>query len=287
MQSVIGRKYKVEITTPDEKIYFSEFEELLAPVELDTIYSEIESRESFFHYYDLFGLQFFLDTKTAIKDTNYFLWRLESTFEYNSSYRISHIFNGTLEPCTNRDTLYTCWKTDIVGEIFTSNTINLSQAKILRYPLIYVSTEERDLSVMYSLLVKQYTISEEVYNFWHSIDDLNSDQGALHSSLPYQIRGNILCEQNIDEPVLGYFMVAGLSEKRIFVERPRLTFHYWTCYLTIVDFENMNYLAWAPPNVWPLYVTTSVNGGMALPHQDCIDCTRKGGVAFKPEYWIE
>ncbi len=287
IQGVVGRKYKIQIKTPDNKIYSSDFEKLIAAVEIDSVYANIEYRQSLNLPYDLVGLQFYVDTKLATTDTNYYMWRLESTYEFNSSFLISHIYDGVLKPNYNCDTLYTCWKTDVLGDIIVSNTVNLSEPKITGFPLNYVSTEDRDLSIRYSLLVKQFTITEKVYDFWHRIEDLNSGQGALFSSLPYQIRGNIHCETDEEEPVLGYFMAAGISEKRIFVDRPELVFHYWQCYLTRADYEAFGYIRWTGPEIWPLYVTTSISGRKALPHQDCIDCTRKGGTVSMPEFWIE
>ncbi len=287
IQGVVGRKYKIQIKTPDNKTYSSDFEELLAAVEIDSVYANVEYQQSMFHHYDLAGLQFYVDTKLAATDANYYLWRLESTYEYNSSFLINYIFDGALKPNYNRDTLFTCWRTDVLTDILVSNTVDLSEPKIIGFPLNYVSTEDRDLSIKYSLLVKQFTITEKVYNFWHRIEDLNSEQGSLFSSLPYQICGNVHCENDEEEPVLGYFMAAGISEKRIFVDRPELVFHYWECVLTLADFEAFAYIRWTGPEIWPLYVTTSNNGAKALPHQDCVDCTRKGGTVDKPEFWIE
>jgi len=38
------------------------------------------------------------------------------------------------------------------------------------------------------------------------------------------VRGNVNNIADIEEPVLGYFMVAGVSEKRIYTDRPKLLF---------------------------------------------------------------
>ncbi len=288
IRGVIGRKYKIQITTPDNKIYFSDFEELFASVEIDSVYTNIEYQQNMFHPYDLVGLQFYLDTKIAERDTNYFLWQLESTYEYNSSYLISYIYDKYyLKPLENRDTLFTCWKTDILPEILVSNTVNLTEPKVNAFPLNYVTTEDRELSIKYSLLVKQLTITENAYKYWGSLEEINSEQGNLFASLPYQVRGNMHCETNEEEHILGYFMAAGIKEKRIFVDRPELDFHYWECYLTKRDFEAYGYIRWTPSSSWPLYVVTSPNGSQALPHQDCVDCTRKGGTVDMPEFWTE
>lgn len=287
IQGVVGRKYKLKITTQNGKVYFSDYEEILPSVEIDSFYSKIEYHENLHTEYDLVGLQFYVDTKYAENENNYFMWKLENTFEYNSSFLISHIFEGHFEEFTNSDSLYTCWKTETLKDIYVSNTANLAQAQIIEFPLNYVSSEDRKLSVKYSLLVKQLSINKNAYEFWHRIDELNSEQEALYASLPYQIRGNITCDSDPEEVVLGYFMTASVSEKRIFVDRPDIDFHYNVCTLTEADFERIGWIYYTGPAYWPIYITTSIDGAMAQPNQYCIDCTKKGGSATKPEFWVE
>ena len=92
-----------------------------------------------------------------------------------------------------------------------------------------------------------------------------------------------------DEPVLGYFMVAGHAQRRIFVNRPPATipFYYPICELGDGDFDAYKYIRWTDHNTWPLYVTEDITGANALPPQKCIDCTKKGGSIIKPEFWLD
>ena len=288
IQGIVGRKYKIHIKTPGNKTYSSDFEEIIPCIEIDTVYSNVEYRQYISVPYDLVGLQFYLNTKRATKEKNYFLWKLESTYEYNSSFLITHIYNNfNMKPFYNCDSLFTCWKTEDLGEMYIASTVDLSEPQIIGFPLNYVSTEDRQLSVKYSLLIKQLTITEKIYDFWHNIDELNADQGALFSSLPYQIRGNIYCENDSEEPILGYFMATSISQKRIFVERPILDFNYYQCILSAADFDRIKYIRLVDQRTWPIYVTSSTTGIKAHPHQDCIDCTRKGGTLNMPEFWID
>jgi len=287
-QSVVGRKYKIQIITPDDKMYSSDFEELLAPVGIDSLYAKVETKESIFHDYDLQGLQFYIDSELVSQDTTFLMYRLESTYKFNSSFIIVYSFDGVRKPVYNTDTLFTCWKTENLQEIYLSNTIDLTEARIFNFPINYVSTEDRSLSIKYSLLVKQMCISKKAYDYWYSVDELNAEQGTFYSSLPYQIRGNIFNENDENELVLGYFMATGISEKRIFIERPILDFHYIQCIITPNLYEAWGMVHWLPPSFWPLFATIDFsNGRIALPHQNCVNCTKKGGYLNKPEFWID
>ncbi len=94
-----------------------------------------------------------------------------------------------------------------------------------------------------------------------------------------------------DEPVLGYFIVAGISQKRIFIDRPKeLSFYYNTACFLITD--DLTTVLWTlPREEWPVYLTAKFGEftpSPALPsRQRCIDCTENGGVLTTPKFWEE
>ncbi|RLD45961.1 MAG: hypothetical protein DRI88_08155, partial [Bacteroidetes bacterium] len=107
---------------------------------------------------------------------------------------------------------------------------------------------------------------------------------------PYQIKGNVHNVDNGEDVLLGYFLVAGVSEKRIFVNRPLSTeveFYYGICVLNDRDYDAYRALGWTGPAVWPLYVTTDSDNRRALPDQRCMDCRLKGGTIEKPDFWTD
>jgi len=288
MQGIVGRKYRIEIATSDSNNYLSPYVEMKEPVELDSVYAIIASKPSQELPHDLVGYQFYLDTKLSATNQNYFMWDLMATYQYKADFKIKYIFEGTLKPFINSDSLLTCWRTKKIQEIFTSETGDLSSPVINGFPLHFVSTETRDLSIRYSLLVKQYTLDSADYQFWNSVRKQNENQGGLYASQPYQIRGNVFNPDNQSEPVLGNFTVASIFEKRIFVNRPwSLTMYYPVCEITEGDIENFSSIFLYPPQSWPVYATRSKDGAAALPAQKCMDCTKSGGTIEKPTYWVE
>ena len=90
--------------------------------------------------------------------------------------------------------------------------------------------------------------------------------------------------------VMGYFLVAGHTSKRIFVDKPLLDFHYLReCALVTEDLGTMFLLL---RHEWPLYLTQTVNDQgfliLGLPSRKrCTDCTADGGVLEEPDFWIE
>ena len=289
IQGTIGRKYKLEIHTPDSKTYESSYKELKAPVGINSVYAEIEYHRDEHYDYELVGYQFYLDTELAEQDSNFYLWRADATYQYQSDFTIRWYYDGQLKWFHGPDSLYNCWSTYRVGKIFTQSTQSMSTPKIDRYALHYVNTQSRQLSVRYSLLTKQYTIDKEAYEFWSGVGEQNADQESLYTLQPYQISSNVKNIENENDPVLGYFLVAGAAEKRIFVDRPLypIPLRYSVCEVGEGDFHAYGQLAMADPVFYPIYAIETNGGRRAVPNQSCVDCRLKGGTITKPDFWID
>lgn len=287
MQGEVGKSYKIRINTPNETIYESGFEELHASEKIASVYAKIEFRQDENYPYNLTGYQFYIDTELAKQDTNYYLWRLEATYHYQSDYTIRWIFDGQLHWFHGPDSLFNCWSTYFVDDFYSMSTKGLSSPKILAYPLNFVNTETRQLSVKYSLFVKQYTLNENAFLFWDALREQNAGASSLYTNQPYQIRGNVHNIDDPNEPVLGYFLVAGLDEKRIFVDRPKhpVNFNYSVCTLSVRDFQAYGEMYRADPVEYPFYAIETNGGRRATPHKACTDCREKGGTITKPDFW--
>jgi hypothetical protein len=282
IRGITGRQYRIRISTPAGKTYSSPYQKLLAPVGIDSVYTEVEYHETADLYHDLAGLQFYVDTYRAESDSNYYLWQLEETFQFYSDFYIDYLFMGYFEQFSNRDSVHTCWTTQNVYEFFTASTLNLTDPILVKFPLHYVDTETRRLQVKYSLLVHQFTIDADAYTFYDQIRNLMVDEGSLYTKQPYQITGNVSNQDDPKEPVLGYFLVGGVDEKRIFVKRPiEVPFYFPVCTL-ITD---MRSLFGMPKYEWPIYVTDNAAGERGYASDACFDCTLNNGILEEPDFW--
>ncbi|MBI9033667.1 MAG: DUF4249 domain-containing protein [Bacteroidales bacterium] len=285
IQGVVGRKYKIEIITREGTSFESGFEELKVPSNIKQVYAEIETKQLINEPQLLEGYQFYIDTEKSMSPDNYYLWKLYETYKFNSDFKIYYVFEGRLKPVYNTDTLYTCWKTNDIKDIFTYSTSGLDQTGISNIPLNYVSTNTKRLTQKYSLLTEQLTITKQAFDYWSSLKKQNSDQGNLYAQQPYQIKGNIKNTENPDEPVLGYFMAASVVKNRIFVDPPEgVFFHLGEC---TPDDDIMMVLYSTPASDWPIYLTMMPGGGIAYAAQSCLDCTNTGGELDKPDFWPE
>lgn len=289
---VAGRQYRLEINSPDGKTYHSSYEKMPEPVAIDSVYFEVEYTQINSYPYDLPGYRFYIDAEAATNDSSYFMWQLEETYRYESDYKIFFsYYDRILHQVKDHDTLKTCWKTENVTGFYLMSTAALQVPELTHFPLHYVPTDNRKLSVRYSLFTKQFSLTESAYKYWKSTTEQNTESGDIYTRQLYQIRGNITNVADNTESVFGYFYAAGIDNKRIFVNRPQtpVKMYYSQCALNATDYElyGWMFLGPAPPASNPLYVTEDANGQRALPGQECLDCLLRGGTTEKPEFWID
>ena len=287
MKGVVGNEYSLSIFTPEGKEYQSDFQELKELVDLESVYVDSTNLLDIDYPFGLPGYQFYIDTKTAPTQENYFLWSMTETFEYDIDYELYAVqtrFGDFIYNNPRYDTLETCWKTQKVNYIFTGRTTNLSISQITNQPLHFVSTESKKLTKRYSVLIQQYTIGENAYNYWQGIEEQSSNENFLVTSQPYTIKGNIENISNKEELVLGYFTVASVSQKRIFVGKPNDPFYYTTCAVitdrSAISEYKRNHRA-------PYFWVEVEQGTVGIINKYCIDCRNEGGSLEKPDFWID
>jgi len=282
----IGTQYKVKITTADGENYESEFDELLSPSpSIDSIYYEIETRETYNPDNPLNGIQFYLDLNAPDDFSRNYRWELEETWEYEAKYRIQYYYDGDIHSIQDPFFLFRCWRTDPIQQIYTSTTRYLSSNTISKFPLHYVSGLTNRLKIKYSLLVKQYSLSNEAYDYWLQIQKQSQESGGLYETQPAYI-GNISNINDNKEVVLGFFNASSVTEKRIFVSEP-FNFKIWdaNCDLSII----VNTRRLSRYTLYPLYMISLSSMGVGPPYGVgrgiCFDCTASGGKTQKPDFW--
>ncbi len=284
IQGQIDKSYKLLISTPEDKEYESTFELLKDIVEIEDVFAEVENHENGNVYLPEIGYQFYVNTQETTLDTNFYLWKLESTYHYQSDYFIHWYYTDRLFQFNPIDSLFNCWKTSKINTFYTFNTSSINSNQLKKYPLNYVNTQTKRLTIRYSLLVNQHTISKQAWKYWSTLEEQKSEQGTLYSNQPYQIKGNLININDIEEQVLGYFMVSSVHSKRIFVDRINEQFYYSFCTFNDGWIEAMSGLYWGGPFEDPQWVTL-VDDQRGVAHAGCVDCREKGGSTNKPDFW--
>lgn len=281
---VFGRYYKLRVISAEGIVYESDYEILNPGIEVDSLYYEIEDKVDNISGEAYSGLQFYLDVKAEDDESRYFRWRIDETYEYESFAPISYYYlDETHVPNYPADEweFFTCWKEGEISGLFQSSTMNLTQNEKKRIYLNYVSARTERLRIKYSLLVRQYTLSENAYEYFEQNRLAIEEGDGLYTRQPRQPITNFMNVEDDTERVLGYFWVSTQTSKRIFVSQmedldvPADECAYWE-FDPLVDGEGP----------FPIYIYDDKdNGKLYTGLRDCFECTRRGGTNVKPDYW--
>jgi len=275
LQGEVGRSYQLHIRTnslTNNKTYESA-PMLMGPVPgIDSVYYEkdVLSRAS-----DGFpmeeGCQVFLNTHDPQNKCRFFRWEFDETWEFSLPYQVPN---------------KTCWITEKSDQINIKNTTSLSDDRIERLPLNFITNKSDRLKTKYSILVSQYSLNEDEYAYWEKLENTVEQVGSLYDIIPASIPSNIKCLQDPGENVLGYFSVSSVRTKRIFIKDQfrGLVNMYGDCENITVAYNdplfNLGVTVWLiidHPEPYPGYKVLTYFKG-------CADCSVRGSTV-KPDFW--
>jgi len=282
-----GSSFKVEIITPDGDKIISDYDQFSSCPEVDSVYytrKDLPTSDP-----DKFteGIQFYVDLNGKNTDSRYYRWEAIETYEYHSDYPIEWLYNGQrvvhiYPPDYSKDT---CWATLLVRNIYTQTTENLAENKYSQFALHFVDNTTSRLLYGYSLLVKQYSMSETAYKYWNQLRTNSTEEGGLYERQPMASQGNLQNLTHPDKDVLGFFGVSSVKSKRIFVQN-----------VENLEIKFLSFCNPKPMSKWgfadyshlpkPLYLFGDYKGyQMILMNVECVDCTSMLGKNVKPDFW--
>jgi len=272
--------YRLHITTAAGKQYASDFVPLVPSPAIDSI--SWRKLNDATHQ----GVQIYANTHDPQNNTHYYRWDYTETWEFHSSYfaTVQYIPGVGLENYSP-NTISTCWHTDVATNILLGSSTQLAQDLIHEAPLVLIPTGAQQLSVRYSILVKQYALTKDAFNWWQILQKNTEQIGSIFGVQPSASKGNIKCLTDTAEQVLGFVTGGTVRSQRIFITNDQVS--PWA-YLpdckdrkapnnidTIKFLYSQGYLPWSvdisPPAVHLAYKT-------------CVDCTLTGS-NIQPSFW--
>ncbi len=287
IQGVAGNSYKLSIVTATGDSYESSYQLLRAAPAIADVYAEVESKYFVDANAEFPGYQFYVDSEPVGDEATYLMWLTEATFRYEASAPIDFTFTDrVVTEFPFPSSLFNCWRTDTISNVTTYSTADFVDSAVEGVPLHFIKSTDISISRRYSPLVKQYSLSKDAYEFWTGISAQLSSDAALYTTQPYQIRGNVENVANPDEPVLGFFLVAGVTEKRTFFNPPPETELFnRDCLHDYMAYGGL-FIGSTPPGDWPIYITLGPEGRALMP-PGCLDCRDDGGDVVEPDFWEE
>jgi hypothetical protein len=281
----VGKVYSLQVVSPSNRIYVSEYDTLLSCPPVDSVYyfHEVSGGEDPDDVWQ--GLQFYNDVRGFDGGTRNYRWRATATWEYHSPFTPQYVRYKAQNIPYIVDSVSTCFLTEAIETVFAASTQLLTENNIYKNKLHYVSDQTPRLAERYSLLVEQYSLSDQAYTYWEKLAAQSANSASLYETQPSSSQGNIYSVNWPDEKVLGCFYATQIQDKRVFVEYEDLDFPVsaYTCRLdTLVDNSTFIYdkyyylLSLEPLGPGPLWLGGAPN---------CFDCTERGGDNEIPDFW--
>lgn len=250
---------------------------------------------------DASGVQIDVTTHDPNNKTWFYQWQYVETARYHSKFASIYYWRGPDDIASrNRENdIYVCWKTLPSTNILIATSSSLSSDFIYKFPVIFIPATSWKLEYRYSILVRQFAIDEDTYNYWQQIKKNTETIGSLFDPQPSQVNGNIRCVSNPSESVLGYFSVRSVTEKRLYIDRSDLPDYksfengYEGCLFSEIDTLLLADLDLSQPlrellisAVTPPMGTQII--GYTTQNPTCIDCRLiRQGTTQRPEWWEE
>jgi Domain of unknown function (DUF4249) len=273
-------KYRLKIITADGKQYLSAFVAVKPTPAIDSVTWKQPD-----------DLTISVHTRDRQNNTRYYRWDFVETWQYTAPLNTAWgEKNGRIFVVDSNTQLFTCWISVNSTAILLGNSIQLSEDVISSLPLTTIPKNSEKPLIKYSILVNQYALTREAYEYWQILQKNTQNLGTLFDPQPSQLKGNIQCVTNPGEPVIGFVSICPIEQKRIFINYAELA--NWpgpppadNCGIIGIPQDPVDFLNYTfdDPTYAPYYFVSA--GPLILAKKICLDCTQKGGATRRPAFW--
>lgn len=212
-QAQKGIAYNLEIVTANGREYNSQSVELPQSSTISNLYAAQTNFEG------ETGVGIFVDVSGTGETSGLFRFEYAETYKIISPFKYgldARVIDGEIVEFekTRQETI--CYPTENSREIFLANTNIQTGNDLDAFLLRFLERSNFRTAYRYSILVKQFSISEESFSFYNTLKDFSESESLFSENQLGLIPGNIFSVNDPDEPVIGMFSVAGVNSRRIF-----------------------------------------------------------------------
>ncbi len=275
-----SQRYRIAVTTTDGRKYLSDTVSCKKTPPIDSL-----------TWQQPHDLTFYITAHDPTANTRYYRWDYIETWEHDAKLQTPWgVSNGMIFPEDSSNQKFKCWTTVHSTGVLIDNSVAFAQDLIDQYPIEVIPNGDERVNKEYSILVRQYAITGDAYNYWLLIQKTSQNLGTLFDLQPTQLTGNIHCLTNPNEPVIGYLSACSMQQKRVLLYNADLTDWplnslVYGCDTLSIPTNPVNPLIYSYSDTLyaPYYFITG--GPLVLASKICLDCTLLGGTNIRPSYW--
>ena len=283
-------QYAIEVKLDDE-VYHSEFLTIMESPDINEVTFKEKND----------GISIHINTLANEEDSRYYMWSYEEDWEFHAEIDITRtpqevpIYNENRYPLENPNVnpYYYCWMRAVSRNVHLYSTNELTENKVKDVKLTEIPIDDIRISYIYSILVKQWSLSDGAYNYYKTLKKYTEESGGLFAPMPAEIKGNVSCISNPGKKARGYVLASNVKSKRIFVyntDFKDIVPQYEYCYMELPG-QTLNWeLSWFQRVNEFGSVVLSKSGKIdvdaRLYDKICVDCRQtKGATKKRPDFW--
>jgi len=271
-------KYQLRITTADQKAYASDFVPVRQNPPIDSVNWTRDSS----------GVAIFVNTHSPGNNTHFYRWEFEEVWEIRSGYVAQGaVDDGIMEPLYPGESLYYCWKNYNSSNLILANTTQLASDVVFEKPLIKIRDGDDRLSERYSVLVRQYALDKQGYDFYQLLKKNTESLGSIFDPQPTEITGNVHALSDTTAPVIGYITATTVNTARLWITRDEVPkWKPWgDCSQAMVLNRHTDDISYyTSGHEWLIYAE-DLNGNVYMARSPCVSCRIRGGSTHRPFFW--
>jgi hypothetical protein len=266
-------KYRLRIRRVSGKEYLSEYVNVSVTPPIDSINYRFDAGRN--------AMVIRVNSHDKTGQTRFYRWKYEETYQYRAPYYSLLVYDPIEEYFeSRREDINLCWASKKSNSIILGSTVKLTSDVIKDLPVNVVGISTNKLFIKYSILVKQYGLSKEEFEYWTSLSKTTQGTGSLFDPQPSQVTGNVRNVKDSKELVFGFFSVAKEEKMRIFMT-PGLGY-FPRCEppdtISVEDYKQnpAGYVL----NLHGIELDTVIRSNYG-----CVDCRAQGGTLERPSFW--
>ncbi|MBS1521352.1 MAG: DUF4249 domain-containing protein [Bacteroidetes bacterium] len=286
------QRYRVRILPAEGGQYVSDFVEVKPTPPIDSVGYNVKDTT----------VNLYVNAHDATNKTRFYLWDYDEAWIFHAKYASLYVLDPTgiqMVPRTRNQMIYSCFANDKSVNIIATSTEKLSSDVVYQGPLASIALSSEKMESKYSILVRQYALTQDAYNFYQNMKKNTEQLGSIFDAQPSEISGNIHNTANPAEPVVGYISATNVQSKRIFIKHADLPgnvlpIYPYTCEQDTALYKDktgtnvvQNVLINPPIDYFATSAIEASGGGIIgflYSTRVCVDCTLRGKVDT-PAFW--
>ncbi|GAA5024411.1 hypothetical protein GCM10011506_08020 [Marivirga lumbricoides] len=215
----LGNFYQLKVELNNGQKYESDFQELIVPDELDSLWFKSEE-ETFLSGNSIVAsevINFY--TKNDIRrDPLYYRYDYSGTFAFESVFQgSSACFKGGDRSAIKTQDLI-CYRNETVNlplNIVSTEDLPINSESVIKVLTVVPS---RQYSIGYSMLITRYSLTSSFFHFLEQLKAQRDVGGSMFDPPPTEIVGNITNVNNPEDRAVGFFSTSSSTSKRLFID---------------------------------------------------------------------